>query len=232
MPTTRRATDATIDWLLEGDPAIRWQTMRDLMAAPARTVDRERKRVATDGWGARLLAKQDRAGTWDGGKSPDVGLYTPKWTSATYTLLLLRDFGLSPNNAQARKACTLLLDRGMQPDGGINFGTWAKWVRRGETCITGMVLSILSYFEYDDDRLDAVADQSPRRADARRRLELPARRRRDAQLGEHDDQRARRSSALRAAQRSADDRGPRRAATRRASFSSSTASSDRIARAR
>src|SRR5262249_1149292 len=59
---------------------------------------------------------------------------------------------------QARKACALLLGDGLQPDGGINYGLWAKWTGRGETCVTGMVLSILCHFAYDDDRLDTVAD--------------------------------------------------------------------------
>src|SRR6266536_3445395 len=79
-------TDAAIRWLLEGDPAIRWQALRDLVGAAERTVDRERKRVARDGWGARLLARQDAAGTWAAGRSADSGLYTPKWTSTTYTM--------------------------------------------------------------------------------------------------------------------------------------------------
>jgi hypothetical protein len=128
-----------------------------LVGAPERTVERERRKVAREGWGARLLAKQDPEGTWAGGQSSDGGLYSPKWISTTYTMLLLRDFGLPTNNRQARKACTLLLNGGIQPDGGINYGTWAKWIRRGETCVTGMVLSILSHFEYDDERLDTIA---------------------------------------------------------------------------
>src|SRR5207247_4424619 len=103
---------------------------------------------------ARRLAKQDSEGTWAGGQSSDGGLYHPKWISTTYTMLLLRDFGLPAANRQARTACTLLLDGGLQRDGGINYG----WRGRSETCITGMVLSILSYFEYDDDRLDTLAD--------------------------------------------------------------------------
>ena len=73
-------------------------------------------------------------------------------------MLLLRDFGLPAKNRQARRACTCLLEGGLQPDGGINYGAWAKMTRRAETCVTGMVLSILSYFEYDDDRLDTIAD--------------------------------------------------------------------------
>jgi hypothetical protein len=114
--------------------------------------------VAREGWGARLLAKQDPDGRWAGGQSSDGGLYSPKWISTTYTMLLLRDFGLPASNRKARKACTLLLDHGLERDGGINYGMWGKWWGRSETCITGMVLSILSYFEYDDDRLDTIAD--------------------------------------------------------------------------
>jgi hypothetical protein len=48
-----------LDWLLDSDPAIRWQVFRDLVHAPAELVAAERGRVATQGWGARLLALQD-----------------------------------------------------------------------------------------------------------------------------------------------------------------------------
>jgi hypothetical protein len=147
-------TDGVVPWLLSGDPAIRWQTLRDLRGAADRDVERERSKIARDGWGARLLALQDPAGTWAGGQSTDGGLYHPKWTSTTYTMMLLRDFGLPSSNPQARKACTLLLDGGLQPDGGINYG----WRGRSETCITAMVVSLLSYFGHDDDRLDTLAD--------------------------------------------------------------------------
>jgi len=68
-------------------------------------------------------------------------------------MLLLRDLGLAPDHPAARTACRHLLERGLRPDGGIAFGTWAH----SETCVTGMVLSILSWFRFDDARLDAVA---------------------------------------------------------------------------
>jgi hypothetical protein len=153
LPMTRNSNDVT-QWLLDGDPAIRWQTLRDLVGATERTVERERRKVARVGWGSRLLAKQDSEGTWAGGKSSDGGLYHPKWTSTTYTMLLLRDLGLSATNKQAQKACSLLLDQGLQRDGGINYGWWGV----SETCVTGMVLSILSAFEHNDDRVDIVVD--------------------------------------------------------------------------
>lgn len=149
--------DGTVSWLLEGDPAIRWQTLRDLVGAADRVVERERRKVSREGWGARLLARQDAGGTWAGGKSSNGGLYSPKWISTTYTMLTLRDFGLQPSNRKARKACALLLGRGIQRDGGINYGTRAGRAGRSETCVTGMVLSILSYFELEDARLDTVA---------------------------------------------------------------------------
>jgi hypothetical protein len=72
-------------------------------------------------------------------------------------MLLLRDLGLPANNRQARRACTLLLDHGFECDGGINYGMWGKPWGRSETCITGMVLSILSYFKVEDPRLDTIA---------------------------------------------------------------------------
>jgi hypothetical protein len=152
--TTHHITDATILWLLQGDPAIRWQALRDVCGMAKGVFERERRMVSREGWGARLLARQDSKGGWAGGKSSDDGLYHPKWTSTTYTMLLLRDFGLPATNRQARKACRLLLDEGLQRDSGINYGWWGV----SETCVTGMVLSVLSAFEYDDDRLDDVAD--------------------------------------------------------------------------
>src|SRR2546427_12353511 len=102
--TSGPRTDRVIQWLLDGDPAIRWQALRDLLGAAERTVEHERRKVARDGWGARLLARQDPEGTWAGGLASDGGLYSPKWISTTYTMLMLRDFGLLPRTRQARRA--------------------------------------------------------------------------------------------------------------------------------
>ena len=157
-----RNGDTVSQWLLDGDPAVRWQVLRDVVGADDRTVERERRKVAREGWGARLLAKQDPDGRWAAGKSSDGGLYSPKWISTTYTMLLLRDLGLPAGNRHARAACRLLLDEGLQRDGGVNYGWWGV----SETCVSGMVLSILSYFEHNDDRLDEIvgyllAEQMP-----------------------------------------------------------------------
>jgi hypothetical protein len=99
--------------------------------------------------GARLLAQQDADGRWA------KGIYTPKWTSTTYTMLLLRSLGLPAGNPQAVRACRILLDTGFWPDGGINYFSHA-W-NRSETCVSAMVLAILCHFRYDDPRVDQLA---------------------------------------------------------------------------
>jgi hypothetical protein len=144
------ARDSTFEWLLAGDPSIRWQVMRDLLEASPEQVARERRRVAGAGWGRRLLALQGRDGRWD------AGLYTPKWTSTTYTLLLLRSLGLETGNRGAHRGAILLLDAGLYSDGGINL--WLPRRKCSETCVTGMVLGIAARFVPDDARADRLAE--------------------------------------------------------------------------
>ncbi len=124
------------EWLLDSDPAIRWQVMRDLTDEPADVVAAERARVATEGWGARLLALQGEDGQWGG------GTYSPKWISTTYTLLLLRLLGLDPASEEARAAVQRVRD-------GV------RWQRRSsgpffagetETCVNSMVVALGAYF--------------------------------------------------------------------------------------
>jgi len=134
-----------IAWLLEGDPAIRWQVKRDLVGAPDAEVKRERARVAHEGWGARLLEVQDDDGRWAG------ALYSQKWTSTTYTLLLLHWLGLPSGNVQALAGCRQLWENAHFYGGGVNFATS---IRQPETCITGMLILLASSFGLVDSRVD------------------------------------------------------------------------------
>jgi hypothetical protein len=142
--------DQLVRWLLAGDPSIRWQVMRDLTGTSARVVEAERARVARDGWGRRILALQAADGRWGG------GLYTPKWTSTTYTLLLLRWLGLDRGDRRARTGALLLLDAGLYRDNGINL--WLPRTRRSETCVTGLVLALAGRFAAGDGRLERLAE--------------------------------------------------------------------------
>lgn len=140
--------DAVLQWLLAGDPAIRWQAERDLLNEPAEVWKGTRSETIEHGWGRRLLDAQDAGGTWGG------GLYGPKWTSTTYTLLLLRRMGIPPNTSEAIDGCRRLLDDADWDEGGVSY-----WSGRllAERCVNGMVLSLASYFDVDDSRVDSIA---------------------------------------------------------------------------
>ena len=97
----------------------------------------ERERVLSEGGGARLLGEQDPKGRWAG------GLDSPKWTSTTYILLLLRQIGLPAGNARALAACARLLDRADWYGRGLSH---ARRVRQPETCITSLVVGIAAAF--------------------------------------------------------------------------------------
>jgi len=138
-----------IDWLLGSDPSIRYQTHRDLINSNDNNLEKERLRILNEGWGKKLLDLQDDNGTWSN------ALYSPKWTSTFYTLLLLKRFG-SLYNKNIEKACRILLDKGFcEKDGGINY--WKSW-KFGECCVTGMLLSILCHFQIDDDRIHKMVE--------------------------------------------------------------------------
>ena len=95
----------TLAWLLEGDPAIRWQTLRDLAGAAPEVVAAERRKVATEGWGAELLALQRNDGTWDG------VAWNHGWNSTMHVLWLLSAFGLDPASPEARTAIQRVAER-------------------------------------------------------------------------------------------------------------------------
>jgi hypothetical protein len=138
-----------ISWLMEGDPAIRWQTMRDLLDAPAKQWQAEQRKTLTEGWGAQLLAYQDEAGTWGG------GVYSPKWISTTYTLLMLRDIGIPRDCAPAQRGAGIVVD---DLAGKLDDPQFSKRVANQDRCLVGMALEIGVYFGMDDWRIEAMVD--------------------------------------------------------------------------
>jgi hypothetical protein len=141
---------AVIEWLLESDPAIRWQVLRDLTDAPEDEVVAERSRVASDGWGARLLALQGPDGRWDGGTYRPGWVDESKpffdaWTATHFSLQLLRELGLGPDSPEARRAVALVEGVRWDANGAPYF--------EGETepCVNGIALASGAYFGEDVD---------------------------------------------------------------------------------
>jgi len=140
---------SVVDWLLDSDPAIRWQVLRDLTDAPPDVVAAERARVATEGWGARLLALRDDDGQWAGGACfPGPGRRTQTegqpWTSTFPTLELLREFGLDPSSKEALDAIAKVRDNCRWEYAGEPFFSGEV-----EPCINGRTVALGAYFGED-----------------------------------------------------------------------------------
>ncbi len=140
-----------IEWLLDADPAIRWQVLRDLTDSPESEWQTERAKVETEGWGARLLALRDDDGQWAGGAFapaefdwstiPEVG---QPWTATSFTLSQLREFGLDPTADRAQQTVQLI---------GAN-SRWDHddepfWDGEVEECINGRTVADGAYFGVD-----------------------------------------------------------------------------------
>jgi hypothetical protein len=144
------------DWLLDSDPAIRWQVLSDLTGEPADVVTAERARVGVEGWGAQLLALQDEDGRWDRGTYrpgwvDDSKPFFDAWTATHFTLYLLREFGLDPASGETRRAVTLVRENVRWE---VNDASYFE----GETepCINGTTLAIGSYF---DEAVEGIVDR-------------------------------------------------------------------------
>ena len=135
-----------IDWLVDSDPAIRWQAMRDLTDVSPAAVALERERVLREGVGAEVLASQESDGSWRRGDAP-------VWLTTLFTLQLLRATGVSRAEPVVESAVARL-------EAGLRWndldGCWE--LRRAETggntffegevepCINGGALAVGSYF--------------------------------------------------------------------------------------
>jgi hypothetical protein len=135
---------SVIRWLLDADASIRWQVMRDLTDAPADEVAAERARVATEGWGVRLLALQGADGRWGG------AAWNRGWNSTMHVLWLLRHLGLDPASAEARRAVGLVRDHvTWQGSGPQECDSNPFFAGEVEPCINGQVATAGAYFGQD-----------------------------------------------------------------------------------
>ncbi|BDI22330.1 hypothetical protein [Herbiconiux sp. L3-i23] len=139
-------------WLLESDPAIRWQVLRDLTDASEEEVARERLRIAHEGWGGALLDLQGGDGMWD------RGAYYPDWLTEEYwddhdgqpwtatgpTLLLLRQLGVDPHDERVVEAIRLVDERVRWEDAGQRF-----FEGETEPCVNALTVDVGSYFGVD-----------------------------------------------------------------------------------
>jgi hypothetical protein len=148
-----------MDWLLESDPSIRWQTLQDLLEAPTEIVTAERARVATEGWGARILALEGEDGLWSGGAlfptrngKPDPGDRSEgqPWTATAYSLELLRDLGVDPHRDRLQQAVARVRANCRWEHAGQPF-----FEGEVEPCINGMTVALGTYYGQNVDSVVA-----------------------------------------------------------------------------
>lgn len=136
--------DAVIDWLMDGDPVIRWQTQRDLLDEPDTVWGRERRRTIASGWGAGYLAAMKPDLTWPKGR----------WTDTVWTLLVIMDCGIPANHPPLRAAAQAFIDRNLTEERAGD----PRWLMtRMDLCHLGFWLRIGSYFLGRDQRLCNIA---------------------------------------------------------------------------
>jgi len=142
----------TVDWLLEGSPAIRCQAMRDLTDASPAVLATERARVSREGIGAEILVRQEPDGSWRRAGNP-------VWLSTLFTLLLLRSTGIDPRDPGVETALA-------RPEASLRWNDGDTWDLRPaalggnpffqgevEPCINGGVLAFGSYFGHPNELL-------------------------------------------------------------------------------
>jgi hypothetical protein len=129
----------TIEWLLDADPAVSWQAMRDLTGAPPAAVAAKRARVPREGLGAEILACQGSDGSWHRAGTPD-------WLPTLFTFLLLRSTGVDPADPAVESAVARL-EAGFQWDEEFRDKPFKSFFEgEVEPCINGGVLALGSYF--------------------------------------------------------------------------------------
>ena len=137
-----------VDWLLEGDPSIRWQVLADLTDASPGEVAAERARVEHEGWGARLLALEDDDGLWAGGACFPASTTGDEpgqpWTATMHTLQTLQLLGLDPASPSARRAVALVAANGRWEHDGQRY-----FDGEVEPCINGRTIETGAYFGGD-----------------------------------------------------------------------------------
>ncbi|WP_299215357.1 hypothetical protein [uncultured Aquimarina sp.] len=133
-----------LQWLLDGDVSIQYQTYRDLLSTERKDL---RDKIEQEGWGAQFISKRNPKGHW--GKA----FYQPKWTSSHYTLIDLRNLCVSTDNQLIKESIDKIAKECKADDGGI-----LPKAKKSDGCINGMFLNYASYFKTEEYHLKSVID--------------------------------------------------------------------------
>lgn len=141
MPSRR-----VLEWLLdEREPSMRYRTLTELEGRSESDpeVRKAKERIPRNGWAAEILSKRSPEGWWARGEK----LYTPKYLSTNWQLLILSDLGLTREHPLVRDSCELWMERCASNGGGVG----AISGRTPHHCMAGNQARALIRFGYADD---------------------------------------------------------------------------------
>lgn len=142
-------TNKVIDWLLEGDVVIQYQTHRDILESDINVLKALNNRIQFEGWGKEFLNGRNikiRSGR---------GFYYPKWINSHYILLDLKNLCIYPNIKEIKDTLSAIFKYEKGQDGGINP---SSFIKQSDVCINGMVLNYASYFGVQENDLKSIVD--------------------------------------------------------------------------
>ena len=135
-----------IEWLLSGDVALQYQTMRDLLDEVQPQLQ---DRISREGWGKQYLDCRNPDGGWGD------AFYKPKWTSTHYTLLELKKLQIAPTTDGLLETILQIAERHISSDGGLGHTVGCK---KSDVCINGMFLNYACYFGIPEALTTSIVD--------------------------------------------------------------------------
>jgi len=141
--------DKTLQWLLEGDVSLQFQTHKTLLHSSREILDQLQASIPKEGFGARFLVQQHDNGHWG------AYYYQPKWTSTHYTLIDLKNLGAPKSLVPCRKIIKRMFDECLTAYGGLNL---SKSDIPSDICVDGMILDYSAYFCSDEPRISHLID--------------------------------------------------------------------------
>ncbi|MFZ0891185.1 MAG: prenyltransferase/squalene oxidase repeat-containing protein [Thermoplasmata archaeon] len=137
------------DFLLkETDPSVQYRVLRFLLDRPEDDpeVQTAREQIGRAGWVAQIMRTHQPEGQWDTAGTSARDLYTPKYISTNWRLLVLSDLGVTRAFPGIEPSVRLFLNRFSTEEDGLGG-------KDSEVCFTGNAVRMLVRLGFQEEPL-------------------------------------------------------------------------------
>ena len=136
----------TIDWLLEGEPWVKYRTLVDLLDKNEndKEVIRAKKEISEHSLIKKIFKKQNKNGYWEMPK--DIFTWWPKKDTTFWLLPILADFGFTKEDKKVARACEYVFGLQLKLGGFESFNPG-----KPADCHTAILLEPLAKMGFSDD---------------------------------------------------------------------------------